>query len=104
MVTEHFRVAIHYSEENNDDNGYIDYDPATKKITVSLNKPENRRLVEEYLAQPQVIWQQQHNLLDLRPTKTVAAEDVEQLKLVLGKMWEATGVMVDWSRPIGWEK
>jgi len=91
-----YRVAIHH--EN--DCGYIEYDSATKKIKVVLDDAAIRRSVEAFLNKAHVIREAQRGLCDFRELTAVPAESVASLKLVLTRLWQNTGVLVDWSRPV----
>lgn len=95
-MTEMFRVAIHFRN----DNGYIEYDPNTKQIKVLLADEGKRQEVEKYLAAEHFIRSANKTLVDFQPAKTIPYENVEQLKLALTRLWENTGVLVDWSRPV----
>ncbi len=90
-----YRVAIHY--EN--DNGYIEYDANDKKIKVELANEGKRHEIEEYLGQKHTIHVPQNTLRDFNDVTVVPADNVDNLKLVLTRMWERIGVFVDWSRP-----
>lgn len=91
-----FRVGIHYLN----DYGYIEYDPDTKKVMVKLADDAKRKEVESYLATQHVFRVAHKTLLDFEELKTVPTESLENLKLCLTRLWEATDVLVDWSRPI----
>ncbi|SDF64320.1 hypothetical protein [Sporolituus thermophilus] len=95
-MSEIYRVAIHHAN----DNGYIEYDPATKTIKVILADDGKRRQVEAFLSTKHVIRMAQKTLRDFKDAVAVPTESVEQLKLALTRLWEHTGVYVDWSRPL----
>jgi hypothetical protein len=92
-----FRVAIHYLNAY----GYIEYDPDTKKLSVILPDEGKRQEVETYLTTQRVLQVAHETLLDFRELKTVPTESLENLKLCLTRMWEQTGVLVDWSYSVG---
>jgi len=95
-----YRVAIHYLN----DYGYIEYDPDTKKVIVNLANEAKRKEVESYLATEHVFRVAHDTLLDFVELRTVPTESLENLKQCLTRLWEATEVLVDWSRPIMTEK
>lgn len=92
-----YRVAIHHDN----DCGYIEYDFTAKSITVALDNPAKRKAVEDYLGTEHTVLVVGDRLLDLRQVTGKAGDDVELLKRILTKLWENTGVLVDWSRPVG---
>ena len=91
-----YRVGIHYLN----DYGYIEYDQDTKKVFVKLADDIKRQEVENYLRSEQVFRVAHKTLLDFEELKTIPTENLENLKLCLTRLWEATGVLVDWSRPL----
>lgn len=91
-----FQVAIHYDR----DNGFIEYDCVSKQIKVQLEDEAKRREVEAYLSTTQIIRAAQHTLVDFTEWQAVPNEDVRTLQLALARLWETTGVHVDWSRPV----
>lgn len=90
-----YQVAIHYER----DFGRIEYNLATKEITVVLDHAAKRREVEQYLSEPHTLPQDWQNLLKCNRTTAYPHESLEAFKLALTRMWESTGVLVDWSRP-----
>lgn len=95
-MNEVFRVAIHHRN----DNGYIEYDLTTKKMNVVLADETKRQEVEKYLASEHTIRTAQKTLIDFEAAKTIPGESIEKFKLALTRLWENTGVLVDWSRPV----
>jgi len=91
-----FQVAIHYDN----DNGFIEYDCASKTIKVQLEDAAKRQEVEAYLSTTQVIRAAQHTLVDFMEWQAKPNEDVRTLQLTLARLWVTTGVHVDWSRPV----
>lgn len=91
-----FSVAISYQE----DLGYIEYDAAEKKATVVLANEEGKRLTEEYLNTPRAISVPHETLMDFTEETIDPLADVESLKTALTRLWNETGVHVDWSRPV----
>ena len=97
-MTENFSVAISYGE----DLGYVEFDNG--KINVVLGNEVGKRKAEEFLAQLHEIQIPHETLLDFTEEKINPQADVESLKLALTRLWEATGVHVDWSRPVEFVK
>lgn len=91
-----FKVAIHYGA---DDRGYVAYDTETKDLSVSLPNQEWADKVSAFLKQDHSIAHAMgldtYQELDIDPL-----ESLGNLKLALTRLWEATEVQVDWSRPV----
>lgn len=99
-MNEKFSVAISYGENL----GYVEYDDAQKKIIVVLDNEEGRRKAEDFLTQIHEIKIPHETLLDFTAEEINPQADVESLKIALTRLWEATGVHVDWSRPVEYVK
>jgi len=95
-MEELFRVAIHYAN----DCGYIEYDPDTRKIKVILGNSAKRGEVEAFLSRNHVIRVAQQTLRDFKESIGFPPDNLGTLQMVLTKLWEDTGVFVDWSRPV----
>lgn len=95
-MQENFKVAVQY----NDEIGYVEYEQATKTIKVVFANPATRQIAETYLAAEHVIRVPGEGLLDFHEAVIKAADSVDNLKTILTRMWEKTGVHVDWSRPV----
>ena len=95
-----FSVAISYRENL----GYVEYDAAEKKINVILGDEEGKQKAEDFLSQVHTIAVPHETLLDFTEEKINPQENVESLQIVLTRLWEATGVHVDWSRPVDYVK
>ena len=91
-----FKVAIHYGA---DDRGYVAYDTETKELSVSLPNQEWADKVSAFLKQDHSIAHAMgldtYQELDIDPLECLG-----NLKLALTRLWEATEVQVDWSRPV----
>lgn len=91
-----FKVAVHYGA---DDRGYVAYDTETKELSVSLPNQEWADKVSAFLKQDHSIAHAMgldtYQELDIDPL-----ESLGNLKLALTRLWEATEVQVDWSRPV----
>ena len=95
-----YSVAISYG----DDLGYIDYDKEHKTATVTLANDEGKQKAEEFLSEVHDIEVPHNTLLDFTVEKIQPLESVENFQLTLTRLWEATGVHVDWSRPVDYVK
>ncbi len=95
-----FSVAISYG----DNLGYVEYDSATKKVNVVLGDEEGKQRAEKFLTAIHEIKIPHETLLDFTTEKIDPRADVESLKITLTRLWEATGVHVDWSRPVEYVK
>lgn len=95
-----FSVAISY----NNALGYVDYDGENKTIAVTLGDEEGKRLAEEYLAEKHDINVPHETLRDFTTETVVPNADVRSFQLAMTRLWEATGVYVDWSRPVDYVK
>jgi hypothetical protein len=91
-----YRVAIRHDN----DCGYIEYDIETKKIKVMLTDAVTRKAVEVYLQSEHMLREAQRSLRDFQERVAVPTESLAALKLSLTNLWNQTGVLVDWSRPV----
>ena len=99
-MKENFSVAVSYGE----DLGYIEFDEESKKVNVVIDNEVAKRKAEEFLSQVHEIKIPHKTLLDFTTEKFNPQSDAESLKIVLTRLWEATGVHVDWSRPVDYVK
>ena len=99
-MNENYSVAISF----NNSLGYVEYDAENKKISVVLADAEGKKLAEDFLSQTHEIELPHETLLDFTPEKIIPNADVRSLQIALTKIWEATGVHVDWSRPVEYVK
>ena len=99
-MAEKFSVAISYQ----DNLGYVEYDEGTKKIQVVLADAEGKQKAEDYLNMIHEIEIPHKTLLDFTPEKIDPKENIKSLEIALTRLWEATGVHVDWSRPVEYVK
>lgn len=95
-----YSVAISYG----DDLGYIDYDKENKTAKVTLASDEGKQKTEEFFSEVHNIEVPHETLLDFTVEKIEPLESVGNFQLTLTKLWEATGVHVDWSRPVDYVK
>lgn len=99
-MEENFSVAISFKGSL----GWVEYDEATRKVIVTLGDDEGRALAESFLTTPHKIKIPHETLLDFTEENIDPNASAENLKLVLTRLWEATGVHVDWSRPVDYVK
>ena len=97
---ENFSVAISY----NGALGWVEYDEATRKVIVTLGDAEGKALAEDFLTTPHEIKIPHETLLDFTAEVIDPNLSADNLKLILTRLWEATGVHVDWSRPVEYVK
>ncbi len=97
---ENFSVAISYKGSL----GWVEYDETAKKVIVTLGDDEGKALAEKFLTTPHEIQIPHETLLDFTAEKIDPNLSAENLKIVLTRLWEATGVHVDWSRPVEYVK
>ncbi len=90
-----YRVAIQYRN----DNGFIEYDPVSKQLSIILEDAAKRCEVEQFLSKEQEINSPQHTIEDFTRKVLKPTASLENLKLALTGLWQKTGVHVDWSRP-----
>ena len=97
---ENFSVAISY----NGALGWVEYDEATRKVIVTLGDAAGKALAEDFLTTPHEIKIPHETLLDFTAEVIDPNLSADNLKLILTRLWEATGVHVDWSRPVEYVK
>ena len=95
-----FSVAISY----NNALGYVEYDEEKKTIAVTLGDDEGKKKTEEYLSQEHVINIPHETLRDFTAENVVPNADLKSFQLAMTRLWEETGVHVDWSRPVDYVK
>ena len=99
-MNENFSVAISYGENL----GYVEFDEATKKVIIEIGDEVAKSKAEEFLSRVHEIKIPHETLLDFTTEKINPQADAESLKLALTRLWENTGVHVDWSRPVEYVK
>ncbi len=95
-----FSVAISYEG----DLGYIEYDADSKTASVTLANEKGKQLTEDYLNTVHDINIPHETLMDFTTEKIDPLADVKSLKTALTRLWNQTGVHVDWSRPVDYVK
>ncbi|MGP1406972.1 hypothetical protein [Selenomonas sp.] len=99
-MSTNYSVAIQYKKEL----GYIEYDAKERTATVVLDDAKGRRAVEAYLGEKHEIGVPHETLRDFSKELIDPVADVESFKTALTRLWEATDVHVDWSRPVEYVK
>ena len=99
-MAENFSVAISFKGSL----GYVEYDETARKVVVNLGDAEGKTLAEKFLTTPHEIQIPHETLLDFTAETIDPNLSAENLKIVLTRLWEATGVHVDWSRPVDYVK
>lgn len=95
-----FSVAISY----NNTLGWIDYDADARKAEVHLDDAKGKELTETYLGETHEINIPHQTLMDFTHETVNPLADTESFKLALTRLWNATQVHVDWSRPVDYVK
>lgn len=90
------RLSIRYENHY----GYVGYSQGNQNIFVQLDDAGKRGEIEKYLGQEQNIPICTENAQAFIHKKILASTGVSEFKAVLTCLWNATGVSVDWSRPV----
>lgn len=90
-----YRVAVHYKN----DNGFVEYQPDTKELKVILVNEAKRAEVEQFLTTEHTVNAPVNTIRDFEKYPFRPVESLSDLKLGLTRLWQKTGVHVDWSRP-----
>ena len=99
-MEEKYSVAISYK----DNLGYIEYNSENKKAVVVLAEEDGKQKTENFLNQIHEIQIPHETLLDFTAEKINPLADVKSFQIALTRLWEDTGVHVDWSRPVDYVK
>ncbi len=99
-MAENYSVAISYKGAL----GWVELDEAAHTVTVNLSDETGKKLAEDYLAAPHTIRVPGETLLDFHAEEVVAKDSRRSFELAMTRMWEATEVHVDWSRPVDYVK
>ena len=89
-MSDTYSVAISYGDVL----GWIDYDGSAHRAEVHLADEKGRTAVEEFLAKDHEVEVPHKTLMDF--TKETITP--------LTRLWNDTGVQVDWSRPVDYVK
>ena len=95
-----YSVAISYGDVL----GWIDYDAAARAATVNLADEKGRAAVEDFLAAAHEVEVPHETLMDFTKESITPLADKESFTLALTRLWNETGVQVDWSRPVDYVK
>ena len=95
-----YSVAISYGDVL----GWIDYDAAARAATVNLADEKGRAAVEDFLAAAHEVEVPHETLMDFTKESVTPLADKESFTLALTRLWNETGVQVDWSRPVVYVK
>lgn len=96
LVGDFYRVAIQYENAI----GYIEYDIARQLIKVVLPHAGKKQEVEKFLTGERTISVSKESLTDFVPVIVLPTASLEDFQLAVTRVWEATDVHVDWSRPV----
>ena len=99
-MAEPYSVAVSYG----DDLGWIVYDEAAKKITVTLGSDEGKKKAEDFLGKSLTLQVPHETLMDFTEETIEPWSSKENFQLALTRLWENTDVHVDWSRPVDYVK
>lgn len=86
------------------DLGYIEYDGDTKTANIVLANDVAKQKVETFLNTELTLQVPHETLHDFTTITINPLADVESFQLALTRLWEATTVHVDWSRPVDYVK
>ena len=95
-----YSVAISYG----DDLGYIEYNEDNKTAQVTIANEDGKAKTEKFLNEIHEVEVPHETLLDFTVEKINPLESIKNFQLALTRLWEATGVHVDWSRPVDYVK
>lgn len=97
---ENYSVAISFKDAL----GYIEYDREKKSASIVLDNEEGRTLADKFLHSIHEILIPHETLLDFTREAIDPLESLGNFKVALTKLWEETGIHVDWSRPVEYVK
>lgn len=85
-------------------NGWVEYDTEAKTVKVFLDDEKAVKDAEKFLSEKHDINIPHETLRDFTTETIDPLESVEKFQIVLTRLWEATEVHVDWSRPVEYVK
>lgn len=91
-----YKVAISYENHL----GYAQFDEETRMVSVVLPHEEKREEAMAFLLREHTLNLPRQGLNDFADVTLHASDSKEHFQRVLGYLWQATGVHVDWSRPV----
>lgn len=86
------------------DLGYIEYDANAKSVNIVLANEVAKQNVEEFLNTSLTLQIPHETLHDFTTITINPLDNLDTLQLALTRLWETTGVHVDWSRPVDYVK
>ena len=95
-MSEHFKVAVQYGSEA----GWLEYDEEKQKAEIHLGDREACAKADEFFCTKLEMQVPHETLMDFTKITVEPLCDLESFKLALSRLWEATGIHVDWSRPV----
>ncbi|EJP32872.1 hypothetical protein HMPREF1147_0322 [Selenomonas sp. FOBRC9] len=95
-----YSVAISYGDVL----GWIDYDADARTATVNLADEKGRAAAEAFLAADHEVEVPHETLMDFTKESVTPLADRDSFELALTRLWNETGVQVDWSRPVDYVK
>ena len=99
-MSDTYSVAISYGDVL----GWIDYGGSARCAEVHLGGEKGRTAVEEFLAKDHEVEVPHKTLMDFTKETITPLANRESLTLALTRLWNDTGVQVDWSRPVDYVK
>ncbi|WP_037351122.1 hypothetical protein [Selenomonas sp. FOBRC9] len=99
-MSDMYSVAISYGDVL----GWIDYDADARTATVNLADEKGRAAAEAFLAADHEVEVPHETLMDFTKESVTPLADRDSFELALTRLWNETGVQVDWSRPVDYVK
>ena len=84
--------------------GWVEYDREAKTVKVCLDDAQAVADAEKFLSEKHEIRVPHETLRDFSEVTVDPLADEKSFQLVLTRLWENTGVHVDWSRPVDYVK
>ena len=84
--------------------GWVEYDREAKTVKVCLEDAQAGTDAEKFLSEKHEIRVPHETLRDFTEVTVDPLADEKSFQLVLTRLWENTGVHVDWSRPVDYVK
>lgn len=85
-------------------NGWVEYDTEAKTVKVFLDDEKAVADAEKFLSEKHDINIPHETLRDFTTETIDPLASVDCFQVVLTRLWENTGVHVDWSRPVEYVK
>lgn len=84
--------------------GYIEYNKIAKTANIVIDKIDLKNKIEEYLKTTMKILVPNLPAGDFIEKEINPLNSLEEFQLSLTRMWDATSIHVDWSRPVEYVK